>query len=880
MQENLTGVHMKNNQKNSGTIHLFSKLLGQAGLILGLIILATTTVQAASPSNAPTKGSVVAGYLNDPDLQIISANSAYQAPEGEIKATYKSVADMRENAANLEDGDYIQTLNYYEGVAGGGAVYRVEKSNYTTDDGGTIIDLPGDIRCKLVSGNNTVSPLQFGAYGDGVTDDHAALEAAFKSGFGTIILEGRTYISNDTLWIATSNITIEGMGATLTCDDNFGSYQAEGKKNHTQVYFTSCSNIIIRHLKIRDGQTTDHGRGLLYMQAVSNVDITWCTLEIPEGITTDTDKCACTLSFQNGWHNVSTTHCEIINMSGVNEGGAIGFNDMYASGSDNALFENNVVRYNVKDEVIAIFSHSRAGSDYYKRDSYIRNILIRHNEFYGPKSEEYKRDLDFSVGYNDSLEVDNVVYEENYFETDAVWAFMTFSDTATNCAARGNVINIRQTSSKSSLTVFKNSSESPAVVEDNLITISTENENYPFCIAAGNVLFKNNTVTSNCDMRCLFEYGAISEENQIQVNGNLKKAISFQGGNMTDTEINITGDCGAMYESYTMVMKQDILWKGNKIQIPNATSTGCVLNFNGMTMNGYTFTLQDNIIATPSAAKNSMLIYDALKDEDPSQQQIIMSGNEFGAFYCKGNKVSIYRVNNVIHSYDNTTIRDYEVTFDLDGKGEADSQSVVEGGTAKEPEVRNLNGYKLLGWYADKLSETPWDFEANTISQNTIIYAKLEKLPEEPSNEEESTGENTGENAGQNSEQGSNLTNPSGGQNENTTDTNADTNTDTSTKTEKKLAKVSGVKLKRKKKNKVKITWKSVKGATGYQIYVSTNKGKKYKKVKTISAKKKRSYTYTGKKGKTVYVKIRAYKKTNGKTTYGTFSKVKKIKVK
>ena len=124
------------------------------------------------------------------------------------------------------------------------------------------------------------------------------------------------------------------------------------------------------------------------------------------------------------------------------------------------------------------------------------------------------------------------------------------------------------------------------------------------------------------------------------------------------------------------------------------------------------------------------------------------------------------------------------------------------------------------------------------------------------------------------------MTNPSGEQTENTTNINADTDTETSTKTEKKLAKVSGVKLKRKKKNKVKITWKSVKGATGYQIYVSTNKGKKYKKVKTISAKKKRSYTYTGKKGKTVYVKIRAYKKTNGKTTYGTFSKVKKIKVK
>lgn len=346
---------MGNKCKNRGTCNIFRKLLGSAAFIYVFMVLSATTVWAANPANAPTKGSVVAGYLKDPDFDTVSADCAYKAPEGDIKATYKSVEDMRANATGHADGDYIQTLNYYEGVAGGGAVYRVEKSNYTTDNGGTIIDLPGDTRCKLVSGNNTVSPLQFGAYGDGVTDDHAALDAAFKSGFGTIILEGRTYISNDTLWIATSDIVIEGMGATITCDNNFGSYQEEGKKNHTQVYLTNCSNITFRHLRIMDGQTTDHNRGLLYMQSVSNVNITWCTLMIPEGITADTDKCACTLSFQNGWHDVATTHCEIINMSGVNEGGAVGYNDMYASGSDNALFENNVVRYNVKDEVIAIF---------------------------------------------------------------------------------------------------------------------------------------------------------------------------------------------------------------------------------------------------------------------------------------------------------------------------------------------------------------------------------------------------------------------------------------------------------------------------------------------------------------------------------------------
>lgn len=51
-------------------------------------------VSAADASNAPKKGSVVAGYLKDPQMEEICAGYRYQAPEGEITATYKSVADI------------------------------------------------------------------------------------------------------------------------------------------------------------------------------------------------------------------------------------------------------------------------------------------------------------------------------------------------------------------------------------------------------------------------------------------------------------------------------------------------------------------------------------------------------------------------------------------------------------------------------------------------------------------------------------------------------------------------------------------------------------------------------------------------------------------
>ena len=63
-------------------------------------------------------------------------------------------------------------------------------------------------------------------------------------------------------------------------------------------------------------------------------------------------------------------------------------------------------------------------------------------------------------------------------------------------------------------------------------------------------------------------------------------------------------------------------------------------------------------------------------------------------------------------------------------------------------------------------------------------------------------------------------------------------------------------------KSKVKLTWKKVKGADGYEIYRATSKKGKYQKIKTL--KKGTIVSYTdgkAKKGKTYYYKVRAVKK-------------------
>ena len=66
--------------------------------------------------------------------------------------------------------------------------------------------------------------------------------------------------------------------------------------------------------------------------------------------------------------------------------------------------------------------------------------------------------------------------------------------------------------------------------------------------------------------------------------------------------------------------------------------------------------------------------------------------------------------------------------------------------------------------------------------------------------------------------------------------------------------------------------------ATGYQVVAGTNRATtKNRKVINVTRNKTTSKTFKKlKRGKRYYVKVRAYKKINGKKVYGAYSKVKK----
>ena len=83
-------------------------------------------------------------------------------------------------------------------------------------------------------------------------------------------------------------------------------------------------------------------------------------------------------------------------------------------------------------------------------------------------------------------------------------------------------------------------------------------------------------------------------------------------------------------------------------------------------------------------------------------------------------------------------------------------------------------------------------------------------------------------------------------------------------------------------KSKATVKWSNVDGETGFQLYYSTKKDSGYKKVSSYAADKLTgSKTFSSSaSGKTIYFKVRAYKKAGGQTIYGEWSAVKSVKLK
>ncbi len=104
--------------------------------------------------------------------------------------------------------------------------------------------------------------------------------------------------------------------------------------------------------------------------------------------------------------------------------------------------------------------------------------------------------------------------------------------------------------------------------------------------------------------------------------------------------------------------------------------------------------------------------------------------------------------------------------------------------------------------------------------------------------------------------------------------------TATATSASKKPATPKLKTLKAAKKRVIKVTWKKVKGVSGYQIKYASNKKFKHSLTKSVTASKTSLKLKARYAKQRYYVKIRAYKMVKGKKYYSKWSSIKSVKTK
>ncbi len=88
-----------------------------------------------------------------------------------------------------------ETLGYYTASDGGGNTFQWDNSSVLSDNGGTIIAVTGVATGRWISVSSTVNLRQFGATGNGSTNDTTALQTAFASVRDIYVPKG-TYLIN------------------------------------------------------------------------------------------------------------------------------------------------------------------------------------------------------------------------------------------------------------------------------------------------------------------------------------------------------------------------------------------------------------------------------------------------------------------------------------------------------------------------------------------------------------------------------------------------------------------------------------------------------------------------------------------------------------
>ena len=170
-------------------------------------------------------------------------NEAVTAANSDIKKKiyyFNTIAEMKADT-DLVAGDTCQTLGYYSVNDGGVGLYKIVNST-SEDDGGSIHILDNGLRAELIIEDGIINIMQFGAKGDGITDNKNIIDNALKKLVGGGILFfpiGNYATSGEHIIDTNAELQIKGSGKNATkitlLDDGEYIFWCKNENNHLLI---------------------------------------------------------------------------------------------------------------------------------------------------------------------------------------------------------------------------------------------------------------------------------------------------------------------------------------------------------------------------------------------------------------------------------------------------------------------------------------------------------------------------------------------------------------------------------------------------------------------------------------------------------------------
>ena len=551
---------------------------------------------------------------------------------------FDTVADMQKYNKKVAYGTTFTTKGFYTVGDGGAATYKVQFRS--TGNKYSSYELPTGQFANIVVENKTINVLQLGAghckqimvrknaleMNDDAERINEAVTLIDAVDGGVLFIPKGEYRCGSKIYLGGDNYTVQGEGSKSIL------YTDNGYVTYDEHFITVIGdNLSIDKIRVEARETywAPYYRQVSLMFC-NNISITNSEFIVEENVVAgdgNTNRQYTNVTLYTGWHNVKIDNCKMFQLGCVERGASLGIIDMWSNGCSGVSVTNCVMKQNAHDEMLGIFTKTGA-------DAAISDIYIANNEMYAYSAPNVTdKTMAITIAYDESKQISNVVFENNYVKAEVPSNFMTFG-ALKDCYIQNNTFDVVHTSNCTMGVLFDGR---PGVtIQDNDITLTSKYGKGVSSIFKCDSVAKNNRIDVDCyTYTFLYGKGQLIN-NVIDMQG--CGAFALDPESLIDNKITMNGymdnfakydgvDCDSTITGNTVDYLYDDSDRGTD---PAFTGYLIYAGFHA-SLNGHTITLCDNVFYTPKiSSKNKGILAYGIGDTTP--QNIIIKNNQVGSF--------------------------------------------------------------------------------------------------------------------------------------------------------------------------------------------------------------------------------------------------------